>query len=199
MPERLPDINLLPKYERQSSSHYYLFIVMIVLAMLSYVIIGYLYFSSKSKLKTAEAEYTELAAKADELRLEIDQLEAGGVATLEQAVTFVESKNILTSAFITEINDLLPVESYLSEYEYGNQNAKVTAHLETLDKVANYSNELSNSTYVTDTKVDTVDTFTLKEEETEDQIDFMTIPRYEAVFTLQINKETLKGAQEENE
>lgn len=200
MPEELPDINLLPKYERQSSSTFYLIIAMLIIILVSFILLGFYYFSIKNKVQTAEAEYEEISLKVEELEAQVQQLEVGGTSTLDQAVGFIENHNIPTSMFITELNDLLPEHSYLSEYEYANQVAKVFAHFEQLDTVANYTTELTTSDYMLDTKVDKVETFGLKEEiPEEDIVNFNVIPRYEAEFTLNINKQKLKGESAEDE
>lgn len=200
MPERLPDVNLLPKYERQSRSAYYIFITMIVIILISFILLGFYYFSTKNKVQTAEAEYEELSIEVEGLEAQVQQYESGGASSLEQAVAFAENHNIPTSAFIVELDTLLPEQSYLSEYEYGSQVAEVTSHFETLDSVAGYTTELITSDYIRDTKVDEVTTFILKDEEQEEnEVDFETTPRYEAFFTLQINKQKLKGATQKDE
>lgn len=196
MPEGLPDINLLPKYERESSNLFYIFIAIIVIVLLSYLFIGVYFFTTKSKIESAKTEYDQLSEKVDELQAEVNQLEMGGTS-LAEAVSFVDNHNIPTSAFIEELTDLLPDHSYLSEYEYGSQVAEVTAHFETLDTVAGYTTNLITSDLIKDTKVDEVETFELKDEESEAA--FTTIPRYEVDFTLQINKDKLEGAVEEDE
>jgi|SRR5690625_3571851 len=198
MPDRLPDVNLLPKYERQSAGAFYLFLAIIILTLLAYGFIGVYYFTTKSKLTNAEATYTELSEKADGLRAQVDELETGGTG-LAQAVTFAENYNIPTSILIEELNEYLPERGYLSEYSYSNQVAEVTTHFEALDVVAGYTTDLLTSDYIRDTKVDNIETFLLKEEENATTVDFSTIPRYESKFTLQINKQNLKGASREDE
>lgn len=199
MPEGLPDINLLPKYERQSPGTFYVFITMIIIILLSFILLGFFYFTTKNKLQTKEAEYEELSLEVEELQAQVQQHETGGTS-LEQAVAFVENYNFPTSNFITELNDLLPEHSYLSEYEYGNQVTEVFAHFEKFDTVANYTTELTTSDYILDTKVDKVESFGLKEEVPEENIvNFNVIPRYEAEFTLDINKQKLKGESEEDD
>ena len=200
MPEGLPDINLLPKYERQSASTYYVFIAMIIILFTSLLFLGCYFFLTKHKLQETEAKYEQLNIEAEGLKAQVEQLESGGTPSLEQAVSFVESHSIPTSVFITELNDLLPEQSYLSEYEYGSQVAKVTVDFETLDIVAGYTTKLIKSDLIKDTKIDEVETFVLKEEEQEEnQVMFDTIPRYKTVFTLQVDKQKLKGESREDE
>lgn len=200
MAEGLPEVNLLPKYERESSIKYLLFIIFIVLMLIFHLFIGIYYFITKSNLEAVKDEYTQLNEQLNILTAELKQLEDGGNSSLGQAVTIVEQHEIPTSNFITELDSLLPNNGYLSEYEYENGDTKVVAHFETLDTVANYTTELTTSDYITDTKVDEVETFMLKDEEADEDIEqFDLIPRYEANFSLIVNKQQLKGESSEDE
>lgn len=200
MPHRLPDINLLPKYERQSPHLFYFFIFMMIIILIAYALLGVYYFTTKSKMKTTEAKYEELTAEVDALYLQVNENKTDDNTSIDQAVTYVENFDIPTSTFIVEINDLLPEQGYLSEYAYSNKIADVVAHFETLDSVANYTSQLITSGYLNDTKVNDIDTFVLKEDEEDSEfVHFNIIPRYEADFTLDINKRTLKGEQQLDE
>jgi len=200
MPEGLPDINLLPKYERQSQSMFYLFIIFVMLIILAFVFIGVYYFMTKNKLDAAEIEHEQLSAQAKELQVQIDEIEADGNSSYAQAVTFAESHDLPTSKLITELDKLLPDHGYLSEYEYGSQVAKIITHFETLDTVAAYTTKLTISDYMKDVRVDKIDTFERKNEQLADnEVNFEIIPRYEAHFTLDINKYELKEESEEDE
>jgi len=200
MPEGLPDINLLPKYERQSSKSFIIFIILIIIMIILFLFFGASYFITKSKLHSVETTYNELSKEVDELHEELKMVDEDESSSFDEAVLFVENHAIPTSIFITELDDLLPDYSYLSEYQYANQEAEVIAHFETLDTVAAYTTELTTSPYVHDTKVDVIETFLIKEEMAdEDKGEFDSIPRYETEFTLKINKQKLKGAASEDE
>lgn len=200
MPERLPEINLLPEYRRDShllSIVYYIFIALI---LLSFVALGYFYFSTKSKFETLSQEATELTEKRDLLAAEKEELESDDGSAYEQAVRFAQNYAVPTSKLIDELNHLLPENSYLSNYDYSSSGVNIQSHFETLDAVAQYTNLLTNSELISDTKVDSINTFTLKEEETEDvSTQFNTIPRYESDFSLTINKRKLKEESTNNE
>ena len=200
MPERLPEINLLPEYRRDShllSIVYYIFIALI---LLSFVALGYFYFSTKSKFETLSQEATELTEKRDLLAAEKEELESDDGSAYEQAVRFAQNYAVPTSKLIDELNHLLPENSYLSNYDYSSSGVNIQSHFETLDAVAQYTNLLTNSELISDTKVDSINTFTLKEEETKDvSTQFNTIPRYESDFSLTINKRKLKEESTNNE
>lgn len=200
MPERLPEINLLPEYRRDShllSIVYYIFIALI---LLSFVALGYFYFSTKSKFETLSQEATELTEKRDLLAAEKEELESDDGSAYEQAVRFAQNYAVPTSKLIDELNHLLPENSYLSDYSYRSSEVTILSHFETLDKVAQYTNLLNRSDYISDAKVNSINTFSLKKEETEEgSVQFEVIPRYESDFSLTIDKRMLKEESTEDE
>lgn len=197
MPERLPDINLLPKIERESYTKNLIILILIALIIISYILIGFYYFYTKKQLETLNENYSNLNEEVHLKTTELEQLQSGS-SLLEQAISFVENFQIPTSIFITELDNLLPDNSYLSEYQYNNGSTNITVNFESLDKVAQYTTSLTNSNYIIDTKVDQVETFTLGESnEVEEQFD--TIPRYRTNFTLITDKQKLKGESTEDD
>lgn len=199
MPDRLPEINLLPEVRQESSAQAILFFIFVGLIIVSFIVMGYLYFSTNSKLSTAQSESSELSEERDTLEIQKASLESDEGSAYEQAVTFAEYYTIPTSFLITELNRLLPEDSYLSEYNYSSSEVKLVSHFETLDTIADYTTKLINSDYLTDSKVESIDTFTLKEEEVEGTAQFEVVPRYEGDFSLTIDKNKLKEESAENE
>jgi len=191
MPDRVPDINLLPKYERESSLPYILFIILTVITVFAYGLITYYFFSTKSKLNKADDRYAELDKEVLSLQTEIDGLESAQ-ASLKDAVTFVEQYDMPTSYVIKEVNDTLPDHSYLSFYSYRNQKVKVRSQFESLDDISLYTTRLNESDFFNDTKIDVITSFELGEVN-EDPEDFHEQLRYEADFDLIVNRYYLKG------
>ena len=179
MPEGLPDINLLPKIERDRSSKNLLILTVIALIFISYIFIGFYYFYTKKHLEAVNEEHSTLHEEVNLKTEELEQLQSGS-SSLAQAITFVEQYEIPTSSFITELDYLLPEHSYLNGYEYNNRSTNITVSFETLDKVAEYTTKLTNSDYIIDTKVDHVETFNLGSGEDVDieNNQFDVIPRY---------------------
>ena len=197
MPDRLPEINLLPEVRQESSLQAILFFIFVALIIISFIIMGYMYFSTNSKLSRAQAETTELSDERDILLIRKASLDTEEGSAYEQAVTFADYYTVPTSLLITELNRLLPDNSYLSDYTYSTSEVKIVSHFERLDTLANYTTKLTNSEYLTDVKVESINTFTLKEEEIEDdQVQFDVIPRYDGDFSLTINKQKIKEESE---
>lgn len=205
------EINLLPQYERKSQNLFYYFLLFLIVILISYSLFGFYYFSTKSKVKAVDIKQAELNVDMEELDMELNQETADETLSIEQAVLFAENYNIPTSTLILELNDLLPEQSYLSDYTYSNKVSNIIVHFETLDAIANYTSDLTTTDFLEDAKVNGISTFELKEdadqdedeyedeEIVEDEIQFDIIPRYEADFTLDINKEKLKGEQDLDE
>lgn len=198
MPEGLPDINLLPKIERESTSKNLYIFIFIAIILVSYLLIGFYYFHTKKQLKEVNEEYSTLDEVVILKTAKLEELESGS-SSLEQAITFVENYNIPTSSFITELDDLLPNNSYLSEYEYNNGATNIIVNFETLDKVAEYTTKLTNSDFISDTKVDEVETYSFGEETDTENTQLNSMPRYQTSFSLIANKEKLKGESTEED
>lgn len=199
MPHQLKDVNLLPTVKRPKESTPYLMILSMVIVLGLFIFLGVHYFMTKSKLETKEAEYEQLQEEVEILQAEVEakQKDENDGAHLSKAINFTKGHYVPTSIFIEELFDLLPDDSYLSEYNYGNEEADIEVHVETLDQVAEYTSKLNHSPYIIDTKLNDVESFTLKNEADSDP--YEEIPRYETHFTLQIDKMRLKEAEEDDE
>lgn len=200
MPNRLPDINLLPEIRQESPLQAILFYIFVGLIVVAFIGLGYLYFSTNNKLSDAQTESTQLEENRDVLEIKLGNLEdQGGSANYEKAISFAEYYQLPTSTLITEFNELLPDDSYISTYTYNSSQVNVTTHFESLDVLADYTKRLTNSDYVIDATVGSISTFSLKEETEGDDVNFDVIPRYEGDFSLMINKEKVREESTEDE
>lgn len=192
----LRDVNLLPKFERQHSGGGWLSIFLFIIVIIAMIIFIYAYFSTKSDLKKVEENYNRINEEVNLKETELETLQSEEGSNLETAVSFVDGHLILTSTLIVELNDLLAEYSYLTEYQYNTENVTITTNVEKLDNVAQYTTDLTVSQYLNDVKVNNISTFTIGDDEDEDSINIDVVPRYEAVYTLDINKRQLKGVAE---
>lgn len=193
MPNHLPEVNLLPKHERSSSSYFQMFIGLIIILILAYGLLGFYYFTSKSQLKEEQATYTQVISDNEVLQAQIDQSTSSDDVNLADVLSFIEGHDMRTSYLLEEVDELLPEDSYLSEYVYDNYEGALTVHFETLDDVAQYTKKLTESSFSTDVLVDEVGTFKPRDnEETNEEI-LLHNPRYETTFTIDIEKDTLRG------
>lgn len=201
MPDRLPEINLLPEVRQESAFQAILYFIFVGLIIILFIVLGYVYFSTNSKLKSAQMEMSELEGERDTLQIQIGQLEADDTEnSYENAVTFAEYYALPASVLITEFNRLLPDDSYIRDYTYNSSAVNIVTHFETLDTIAEYTSRLTDSEFITDATVGSINTFALKEEESEaDLVLYNVIPRYESNFSLTINKERVREELVENE
>src|SRR5699024_8718857 len=148
MPEKLPNINLLPRYERQQSGPFILFILFLSVILLAFILLGTFYFTTKSKLTKAEKVLEERIEERAEVEEELEALRQEPDTTLAHAVEFVEAYNLKTSSLLAEITDSLPEESYLKEYAYQARVVTLVTHFERLDRVTEYTRDLTLSDYL---------------------------------------------------
>lgn len=199
MPNRIPDINLLPIYKRERSLAVVLIILFLLLTLLFYVLLGALYFKTKNDLQAVESTHTHISGEVETLEAKLNTL-VEEEHPIEDILQFVDHYHLPTSELITELDELLPDYADLKEYEYANYEVEPTVHFETLNDVAKYTTSLLHSEFIQDTKINTTESFEPNEEEqTDDEVDFNKIPRYKTTYSLKVNKERLKGATERND
>lgn len=201
----LPDINLLPKYEKQNSVTYILFIIGLVIVILLFGVLLYIYFSSKSSLEDTEQNLTQLNQEKTILEERLNNANSDDdTGTLESAVEYAELHIIPTSNFIDELFEILPENGYLSNYNYGYQSVDIETQFETMSDAAAYVAELNRSESVRNIVVNEISTFELSATgETEEEINeeelFETIPRYNVSYSIDVNQEYLKREELKNE
>lgn len=198
MPKKLPEVNLLPTFKKPRESTPYFIMISMIIVLLLFILLGVYYFTTKSKLQTAENDYQALQEEIDQLQITIDEKREADTEgpSLENAVNFAKGHYIPTSIFIEELFDLLPEHSYFSEYTYRTKEANIEVHFETLDHVAHYTSQLNNSPLIIDTKVNTIDTFILTEDDSKLYED---ISRYNTQFSLTIDAAQLKEEERADE
>ena len=184
-----PDINLLPKYERQRSILSIIFISGFVIWLLVASLLTYQYVHTKSALKQINAQVEELTEKKANLEREAAAMQSFEQASLASAVEYAESVTFPTSRLIDNLIELLPEHSYFSNYDYNEGEVKIQSQFETMDVAAEYVAKLVASDYINEVKVEKVESFDI---EGSDQIRFNTLPRYDVTQLLQANIQKLK-------
>jgi len=195
MPEHLPDINLLPSYERQTNTGSRLFFGFIIVIFLLYGVLGFYYFSLKSTLSDEKENVEILTEKADALHANIAQFSNDDATNLADIAHFLEAQDIHTSVFIEEAVDLLPAKSHLNSFSYGGQTAGMSIQFEKMNDVADYTEDVHQSAFTIDTKVNDVTTSYPGESDSV----FADDPKYNANFSVELDKQQLKGAEKVDE
>lgn len=195
----VPDINLLPNLEKKHSTPTLIYVVFIILIG---IIVGYmifLFFQAKSDLTTLNAQEVELSSQREQLQIELDSKQNANKGSLEQSVQFVEKVSYPVSPLMDETQLLLPEQTYLRNYVFGEKNVEITSDFETMSAISSYLEKLTASPYFNDIQVDTISNFDVaigNQEEKSAKSKFKEVPRYSATITLGIDFKFLAGGRE---
>ncbi|TQR38162.1 hypothetical protein C7Y47_02580 [Lysinibacillus sphaericus] len=195
----VPDINLLPNLEKKHSTPTLIYVVFIILIG---IIVGYmifLFFQAKSDLTTLNAQEVELSSQREQLQIELDSKQNANKGSLEQSVQFVEKVSYPVTPLMDETQVLLPEQTYLRNYVFGEKNVEITADFETMSAISSYLEKLTASPYFNDIQVDTISNFDVaieNQEEKSPKNKFKEVPRYSATITLGIDFKFLAGGRE---
>lgn len=200
----LPDINLLPEYERENSFLYILFWIGLIISFILFGVLGYFYFTEKNSMKETDSLLQELYDEKSQLEEQLAALTTEEETdSIVNAATFIENHLIPTSAFIDELITLLPENGYLSNYNYTYQSVDIETQFETMGEAADYVSALLASNYVKDAMINEIYTFELSSEENEagenEEEMFNVIPRYNVSYTIDVDQSFMREAGGGNE
>ncbi len=200
----LPDINLLPEYERENSLLYILFWIGLIISFILFGVLGYFYFTEKNSMKETDSLLQELYDEKSQLEEQLAALTTEEETdSIVNAATFIENHLIPTSAFIDELITLLPENGYLSNYNYTYQSVDIETQFETMGEAADYVSALLASNYVKDAMINEIYTFELSSEENEagenEEEMFNVIPRYNVSYTIDVDQSFMREAGGGNE
>ncbi|WP_332649377.1 PilN domain-containing protein [Lysinibacillus sp. 54212] len=185
----IPDINLMPKLEKGETSSKLLYVLLGIVVLLGLVVLSWMYVSAKSNLSDLTSEQAELEEKRIKLEAELSALQTMNQGSLEESVAFVELVSYPVSPLIDETQGLLPENTYLREYEFGESSVTIKVDFETLNEVSTYVSRLENSPYFIDSQVGTIENFELDpaEEGESEEVKFNEVPRYSVEVMLMID------------
>lgn len=193
----IPNINLLPKLEKERSGPIWLYIVSIVVVAIILALFIMQYFGAKSDLTSLIAQQQELTTERDDLQMQLSVLQGMNQGSLEQSVQYVENVSYPVTPLVNETNNLLPDFSYLRSYVFSEESVVITVDFETMTAISDYLESLLASPFFTDTQLASVSNFEVdpnaKTEEDNDA-KYSQIPRYTTSITLSINKSYLATA-----
>jgi len=202
LPERMPDINLLPyKERRRSSLLYQIFLISLILIVLLSGIMIFLYFKTKSDLNEATEQAAQLETQRLALQAGINKVKNDNQNPFIKAVDFADGRRLPASTLLNGLIAALPENSYLAEFDYNLGEVEITTEFETMKKASDYIAALEKIDYIKTARVENVESFTLKNEDTdEDDISgvsrYNVIPRYKVDYSFVINEAKLDAASE---
>src|SRR5690625_515642 len=127
----IPEINLLPKYERQNIVLYRLFIIGLIVVLLTFIGLMYTFFHTKANISKVEEQNEQLAEEQVLLETQLANAGSNKPESLEAVVSYAEKQVFPTSMLIEEFNNLLPGNAYLTTYDYVFGNVDIEAQFET--------------------------------------------------------------------
>lgn len=191
----IPNINLLPKLEKERTVPVWVIASMIGFVAIVLAFFIFQYFGAKSELTTLSAEQQRLTTQRDQVQAELTALQEKNKASLDQSVKFVENVSYDVTPLITETNSLLPDFSYLRNYSFSAENVVITVDFETMSSISEYVESLLASPYFTDVKLGSISNFEVGT--TEDANKFTNVPRYTTDITLTVDKPYLSAGGEQ--
>lgn len=202
----LPEVNLLPKYERAESRLYGLFIVGLILIVIAIGGLAYFYFATSSALEDAEDRVAALNEEKIILETRLSSLDTESDApSFSDAVAFVESYQLRTSELVDEFITRLPAHAYLSRYDFDYNSVTIETQFETIPATSDYVADLTESAYLDSVIVEEVLAFTHHPEGNDEEginaVDgrYEVIPRYDVRYSMQVNHENLAREEENDE
>lgn len=188
----IPNINLLPKLEKEKQVPIwlYIFIISSIAVVLAFFI--FQYFTARSSVIELTIEQQQLTTERDELQTKLTTLKTVDKESLYEIVQFVQSVSYPITPLITEINQLLPKFTYLRSYEFTEEGVTLEVDFETFSSISEFVANLTASDYFNDAKLETIENFEVKETDKNSKSEtFTMIPRYTVEIMLTINHDFL--------
>ncbi len=193
----IPNINLLPKVEQDDrNARKFLILVAIVVLLLLFVMSWF----ARKDVVNLTIEQQLLQSERDGLQEELTVLQGLNQGSLEESVDFVERVSYAITPLIDETQGLLPDNTYLRSYSFGESTVSFSVDFETLNAISMYIDRLERSAYFLDVQVGSIASFELAPDgkEQDSTLKFTEVPRYAVDVTLMINETYLAtgGVQE---
>lgn len=212
----LVEINLLPKKEPKKISFLLIGILFILLLAAGSIFFSFQYKTESGKLETLKAEIqsTKELAAAEEQKIAVIE-SSNSAAELEKMVKWAEEYPIETVSVLRQLISMLPDRGFIQSFTYNETGLiNLMAQFDTLREASYYLNELTESAWISDAKLLSLETAAVGDEAeatTPGQIQAVEdikgnklnndpfLPRYVGNFEIKLNIAELKKAEEEKE
>ena len=185
----IPDINLMPNTEQEEGTSKMFFILLGIIIVLLLAVMSWLYFGAKAEVVNLTNKEQSLQAERDSLQMELSTLQGATDGSVEESLAFIEHISYPVTPLVDETKGLLPENTYLRDYAFGEASVTFSVDFETLNAVSDYISRLENSPYFLDVQVGTIENFELgpNGEQQDGKARFSEVPRYTVEVTLEIN------------
>lgn len=187
----IPDINLLPKLEKQQTTPLWIYIMVGIISVLALAILSWQYFSATGAVSSLESDVEVLEQQRDQLQAKLTELNSTQQGSIEETIEYVDMISYPVLPLITEIEALQPNNAYLRQYSFAVESVTITVDFETLNDVSEYVSRLSNSPYFVDIQLSDVTQFDFSNDGTAEGTEtenFNVIPRHTSNLTLFIDQ-----------
>lgn len=186
----IPDINLIPKLEKEQSAPTLLYWILGGVAVLALAFFVWQYIGATNSINSLKAEESSLQQERDQLFAKLEELNtSANQDSIEELVKYIDLISYPVLPLINEIEGLQPNNAYLREYYFGVEEINISVDFETLSEVSKYVTRLNNSDYFVDVLVNDISQYDLESliAEEGDLTTFNIIPRHTANMTLFID------------
>ncbi|MGM9950400.1 MAG: PilN domain-containing protein [Lysinibacillus sp.] len=185
----IPDINLLPNTGRDEEGSRTGYILLGIITILLLAVMSWLYFSARADVVSLTNEEQALQAERDEVQMELDGLQGAGQGSIEESLTFIEQISYPATPLVDETQRLLPDNTYLRSYSFGQAAVMFTVDFETLNAISMYIERLEASPYFLDVQVGEITNFELgsSQQQQDAEARFSEVPRYTVEVMLAID------------
>lgn len=185
----IPDINLMPNTEQEEGSSRIFFVLLGIIVLLLLAVMSWLYFSARADVVALSNQEQTLQGERDTLQTELSSLQGASQGTAGESLAFIERVSYPVTPLMEETKTLLPENTYLRDYSFGESAVTFSVDFETLHAVSAYISRLENSPYFLDVQVGKIENFELGTdgEQQDHKARFSEVPRYTVEVTLTIN------------
>lgn len=186
-----PNINLMPRVEKQKSNFQLFYVVIGVLMILAIAAMTWLFFTARGDLNQLQTQGQALQSELTTAQAELAVMQSTTASTISESLAFVERVSYAVSPLIDEINGLLPEHTYLRNYAFTETGVQISVDFESLAVISQYVERLNNSPYFDDVQLNSLNGFEINAgtdlaAETS-AIDFSQSVRYAAMITVVID------------
>lgn len=194
----LIDINLLPRKERKSLTALIITIGLILLFIIGSIFLFVSYQSTKSELNSLKTQLqttSQLRAIQEQKLAEINA--TSSVDELKSTIAWTEQLPVSSVTLLKHLTSLLPERGFILNINYQDSGAvTLNVQFDTSREAAYYLNELENSDVISKVTLNSLATSGEELEQTnkpvKDFLDKILVPRYLAVYQLELNNTALK-------
>lgn len=188
----IPDINLIPKLEKEQNTSKWVYILLGAIALLVLSFLIWQYFSARIAIASLQPEETALIQQRDQLNASLEELTLSQQDSFDVTIEYIDLISYAVLPLINEIENLQPNFAYLRQYSFGTKSVSIVVDFETLSDVSDYVSRLENSPFFIEVQLSSVSQFDPGETTGYDtggtEEDFNVVPRHTANLTLLIDE-----------